>query len=642
MHHPSIRRHPRARCLLSVVLAVAFACTLVSTILAVPPVVGALALPGAEVQALVPAPGASGVITQSQSTVVRPWWFGEAVALSGDTALVGAPLHDVGTNVKQGAVYVFVRSAGIWIQQAVLTVSSGSAGDRFGWAVALDGDTALVGAPGREVDGNADEGVAYVFTRSGTNWRRAAVLTAQDGAAADAFGTSVALSGDAAIVGSHGHDVGAVADQGAAYVYVRTFEGWLPEAELTAADGIAGDGFGYSVALSGDTALVGMTLPENAVVKDPAKTGAAYVFVRSGNWQQQAKLRPSDDAGHDGFGAAVALSGDTAVIGAPYHSGATSAEELGGAAYVFTRSGGVWTQQGDALFQGRERDASGLSVAVDGNTIVAGTFGKTYGSSAKAYVRSAGNWSEDGYLFRSGGGGELVLALGSDTALVGYPSLYDQSSGVDGVATFLQRSDGEWAVVSQVSADAAPPTTSITLSPAANDAGWNRNRVKVTLDATDGRSAIARMEWRAEGSAKWIKYSSPFPVSTNGITKWEYRSRDQAGNIESAKTLRLKIDSKKPTVRMYPASVRRGRKVALKFKVNDPLPSCRRATVALQVFKGRVPMALVKAGTRPCNTVQKRVWRCTLPRGAYKIVAYATDRAGNTQRRIGRAVLIVR
>ena len=155
--------------------------------------------------------------------------FGVSVALSGDTALVGSYADDVGANVNQGSVYVFTRTGGVWTQQARLTVGDGAADDLFGFSVALSGDTALVGAYRHDVGANADQGAAYVFTRVGAVWTQQQQLTATDGAAGDFFGDSVALSGNTALVGADAHDIGTNVNQGAAYVFSRTGGIWTAQ-----------------------------------------------------------------------------------------------------------------------------------------------------------------------------------------------------------------------------------------------------------------------------------------------------------------------------------------------------------------------------------------------------------------------------
>ena len=158
-----------------------------------------------------------------------------------------------------------------------------------------------------------------MFVRSGTAWSQQAELTAADGAANDYFGTSVAISGSTVVVGAPSKN----SSTGAAYVFVRSGTAWSQQAELTAADGASGDSFGTSVAISGTTAMVG------APSKD-SSTGAAYVFARSGTaWPQQAKLTAADATAGDQFGYWVGISGPTAVVGAPNRNSGT------GAAYAF-------------------------------------------------------------------------------------------------------------------------------------------------------------------------------------------------------------------------------------------------------------------------------------------------------------------
>ena len=198
-------------------------------------------------------------------------------------------------------------------RQAELTAADGAPGDIFGFSVALSGRTAVVGAPFK----NSNNGAAYVFVRSGTTWARQAKLTGPVGS----FGYSAALSGATLVMGSPTENSFA----GAAYVFTRSGNTWSQRAKLTAADGAADDFFGNSVALSGATAVAG------APGKN-ANAGAAYVFTRSGTtWSQQAKLTAAHGAANDGLGNSVALSGATALAGAPFKNASA------GAAYVFRK-----------------------------------------------------------------------------------------------------------------------------------------------------------------------------------------------------------------------------------------------------------------------------------------------------------------
>jgi hypothetical protein len=300
-------------------------------------------------------------------------WFGVRVALEGDTAVIPADADDSEVNgVDSGSVYVFTRSGTTWTQQAKLTASDGAAVDLFGYSVALSGDTVLVGArfDDDDIDGD-NSGSVYVFTRNGTTWSQQAKLTASDGEAGDEFGYSVALAGDTAVITANADDsdVNGV-DSGSAYVFTRSGTDWSQQAKLTAADGAAGDLFGVRVVLAGDTALIGARLDDDDV--NGVDSGSAYVFTRSeDSWSQQAKLVASDGEAGDWFGYTVALADDTALIGAGNHDGANGVDS--GTAYVFTRSGTTWSQRTKlTAADGKPGDQFGGKVAISGDAAVVG------------------------------------------------------------------------------------------------------------------------------------------------------------------------------------------------------------------------------------------------------------------------------
>jgi hypothetical protein len=294
---------------------------------------------------------------QQKLTVSDGAGFGASVALSGGTALVGAPAGG-----GPGSAYIFTRIGTTWGQRDKLTAADGAADDAFGFSVALDGSTILVGAYRDDVGANADQGSAYVFMPGSglLNWEQQAQLTALGGAAGDNFGFSVALDGDTALVGAPMDDVGANANQGSAYVFTGSGATWTQQAQLTAADG---PGFGFSVALDGSTALVGVPFQ-----------GLAYIFRRIGAiWIQMDKLTASDGAEDDFFGWSVALSGDTDLVGAAYDDVGANSDQ--GSAYVFTPGGGLWNWERQAQLtaaDGAVGDQFGLSVALSGNTGLVG------------------------------------------------------------------------------------------------------------------------------------------------------------------------------------------------------------------------------------------------------------------------------
>jgi hypothetical protein len=279
--------------------------------------------------------------------------FGYAVAISGNTVLVGAANKANGqSNPSQGYVYAFARSGGTWAQQAEFTSLDGAGNDCFGCSIAVSvaagGTAAWVGAPGRL----GSTGAAYAFTSNGASWTQADEFVGQ--ASAEYFGFAVAVSSEAttAVAGAFG----ANSSQGDAYVFTQSGGVWSQQAVLTASDGAAGDSFGYSVGVDSGTILVG------AYANDGK--GAAYAFTGSGaSWSQQAKLVASDGAAGDDFGYAVALSGNTAAVGA-YQKNSTGGP---GQAYVFTDSAGSWSEQ-ELPPQGAY---FGYAVAASGTTVVA-------------------------------------------------------------------------------------------------------------------------------------------------------------------------------------------------------------------------------------------------------------------------------
>ena len=308
--------------------------------------------------------------------------FGGKVALSGDTAVIGAIFQDdKGDN--SGSAYVFTRSGTTWSQQVKLTAADGAEGDAFGQSIALSGDTVVIGAPHDDDKGN-DAGSVYVFTRSGTTWSQQVKLTAADGAAGDVFGISIAFSGDTIVIGADLNDEKAL-NAGAVYVFTRSGSSWSQQAKLTAADGEETDIFGVRVALSGDTVLISARRDDDDVMGIDA--GSAYIFTRTGTtWQQQIKLTASDGAADDRFGRSVALVADTAVIGAMFQD---DKGDNSGSAYVFTRSRTTWSQQVKlTAADGAEGDVFGWSVALSDDTaVIAATRDDDKGDeSGSAYV----------------------------------------------------------------------------------------------------------------------------------------------------------------------------------------------------------------------------------------------------------------
>jgi uncharacterized repeat protein (TIGR01451 family) len=385
-------------------------------------------------------------------------FFGWSVAVAGDTVLVGARFDEVGTISNQGTVTVFVRSGVVWLQQAVLTAADAGSADFFGSAVALSGDTALVGSTGDDVGANVDQGSATVFTRVGTEWTEQAKLVSADGAAGDGFGISVALSSDTALVGASMDDIAAATDRGSATVFLLSTGVWSQQTQLTAGDGAAGDRFGAAVSLSGNTALVGA--PTDTVGVN-AGQGSAYAFLRSGTlWSQQSKLTASDGQPNDFFGTAVGLSGNTAVVGADYDDVGSIPNQ--GSVTVFVRSGTVWTQQSKLVgSNGTESSGFGRAVAVDVNTTLAGApyvkVGANQGQgSGYAFFRSGTTWAQQAIMITGDGDSAAddqfgyTVAVSGDTALIGAPGDDVGSNQLQGAAYVFVRVADTWTLQAQL------------------------------------------------------------------------------------------------------------------------------------------------------------------------------------------------
>jgi hypothetical protein len=305
--------------------------------------------------------------------------FGSSVAISGNTVVVGAPEDPVGTGYYgQGSAYIFERNRGgsnNWGETKKLLASDGGRFDNFGNSVAISGNTVVVGAYGNNIGDNSDQGSAYIFERNqgGVNtWGQVKRLLAGDGASNDGFGSSVAISGETVVVGasySNGY-------QGSAYIFERDRGGsnnWGRGKKLIAGDGVVSNWFGYAVAISGKTIVVGAMFD---TIGSNGYQGSAYIFERdqggSNNWGQVKRLIASDGASYDYFGSSVGISGDTVLVGAASEYDYPNPSR----AFIFTRNaGGSWIQAKKLFASDRRRynhKRFGSSVAISGKTVVVG------------------------------------------------------------------------------------------------------------------------------------------------------------------------------------------------------------------------------------------------------------------------------
>ena len=263
--------------------------------------------------------------------------FGFSVAISGDYAIVGAYLDDAGAT-DAGSAYIYFRSGTTWSLQATLPNPQPDSSDQFGYSVAISGDYAIVGAYLDDPSGVGNAGSAYIYFRSGTTWSLQATLPNPEPASNEFFGHSVAISGDYAIVGAYQDAPSGVTDAGSAYIYFRSGTAWSLQATLPNPEPAGSDRFGWSVAISGDYAIVGAFADDPSGVTD---AGSAYIYFRSGTtWSLQTTLLNPAPAQDDQFGYSVAISGDYAIVGARLDdpSGVSNA----GSAYIYVNLPGVY------------------------------------------------------------------------------------------------------------------------------------------------------------------------------------------------------------------------------------------------------------------------------------------------------------
>ena len=429
--------------------------------------------------------------------------FGASVALSGDTLVVGAVDESssaTGINGNQsdtsapnsGAVYVFTRSGATWSQQAYLKASNTKAQDNFGYAVALSGDTLAVlsylessgatGVNGNQADTSAPAaGAVYVFTRSGTTWSQQAYVKASN-TRPNALFSAVALAGDTLAVGSFGESSNATgingnqadtsaSSSGAVYVFARAGTTWSQQAYLKASTTRPSMLFGYSLALSGNTLAVGSYMESSSATgingnqADTAApvSGAAYVFTRSGvTWSQEAYVKASNTRSNTGFGVSVSLSGDTLAVGSYGESSnatgtggnqADTSAPLAGAAYVFTRSGTLWSQQAYIKASNSRASADfGIAVALVGDTLAVGSYAETsnatgingnqadtpagFAGAVYLFTRRGGTWAQQAYVKASNTRANAqfgnAFALSGDTLAVGSVGETSGAVGING------------------------------------------------------------------------------------------------------------------------------------------------------------------------------------------------------------------
>ncbi len=368
-------------------------------------------------------------------------WFGSSVALSGRRGVIGAWLDD-DFDIATGSAYVVDIGRPRAAQRAKLTAADPVSADWFGFAVAIDGDVAVVGAYGND-DRGPQAGAAYVFRLSGSTWVQEAKLRASDGQPGDFFGFAVAVSGDVVVVGAFGDDDRGT-NAGSAYVFRYTAGGWSQETKLLASDGLVGDEYGAAVAVSGPIILIGAREDDN----NGSSSGTVYAYRHNGlTWTDERRILASDGAAGDRFGWALALDGTRAIIGA------LGDDDLGsnaGAAYIVEWTGTAWLERTKLrALDGAAGDEFGRTVAVAGDFVLVGSRGDDDAGidsgSAYLFARQGTVWRPAAKLVASDGSAYdefgRSVALSAEGILIGARG--DDDLGSDAGAAYVFRGLGD-------------------------------------------------------------------------------------------------------------------------------------------------------------------------------------------------------
>ena len=324
-------------------------------------------------------------LTSSDKTAHDYFGISVSISLDGSRVAVGAYGQDDGVT-DAGAVYIFLRTNTTWTQETKIVANDRAASDRFGHSVAIssDGSRVVVGAYGA----NNYVGAAYIFLRTSTTWAQEAKLLVSGKTVIDLFGSSVAISSDGTrvVVGAI-YQYEGVTDAGAAYIFLRTDTNWQQEAKIVASDGFANDYFGRSVAISmdGSRVVIGASAAEPG---DILNAGAAYIFLRTDiNWHQEVKLTPSNRVIGDQFGGSVSISSDGSRVAVGACGSGLDSNARTGGAYIFLRTDSGWVQEFELLASNKATfDQFGYSVSISGDGVMAavGAYGSNPGGTIDA------------------------------------------------------------------------------------------------------------------------------------------------------------------------------------------------------------------------------------------------------------------
>ena len=301
-------------------------------------------------------------------------------AILGDVMVVGSPGSRVSNVNGAGAVYIFNRVGGVWTDVQRLLPSDAATDQCFGCAIAMTANTIVVGAENKNEGSNLRQGAVYVYVLNGSTWTFQQKLTASDGAAQDNFAQSVAIHGDTIVVGSPNDDTGAILNHGSVYAFTRTGATWTQQPKFTAADNADSDRFGRSIGIDEQTFVAGAP---GADIGQTFGAGAAYAFNRMGATFTEAQKFTSGEADGFIFGESVAISGGNLIIGSPRSDDTTRNVTNNGAIVVYRKNGATFSRRGRLLaFDRAGSDQLGSFVGISGNYVIGSApFADVFGQS---------------------------------------------------------------------------------------------------------------------------------------------------------------------------------------------------------------------------------------------------------------------
>ncbi len=492
--------------------------------------------------------------------------FGSATAIYDNILVIGAPRQAMNDS-QTGAVYVYERlpgTDGTWSQTATLAASDGLSGDRFGDSVAIWDQTIIIGSKSSNNSRDVFSGATYIFDRNTTgDWIQTAKLTPDDGADGDKFGAAVAIHGDIAVIGASRDSTEITQDTGSAYIFERTSSDgqttWTQTAKLTANDGASGDRFGIAVTVWGSTAIIGARADETQF--GGPRSGSAYVFERdaAGQWIESSNLTPAQAMRGDFFGTSVSIWQDTILVGAV--NGQERYGDLAdtGAAHVFERnSDGHWIETAKLLASDANEYAHlGISVNLWGDRAVIGADGdpNNGADTGAAYIferDQTGNWGETTKLIASNGqpGSRLgyATAVNNDTVIMG--GLYDDTVSLRGVTYLFTPSFTDKFNMDIIGGS----ELTLTLDAPFGDLGAPGTTESMTLQVLDSSGSLIASDDNEDGVITDVNISNPDTVQvliTGEITEGDYVLRVDRSQVSSISNLIIGDDQAARSIKYF-------------------------------------------------------------------------------------------